>query len=129
MSLTSVEIDGVKYEVGAIPPYLLPYMNLYGDLSLKDAKTFQEAKDVEDQMREIVEKVLDETVSPKPKKAHETELFRTVNAMTRQIVDQIDAKFFPNRQAQQDNKNNSGTPKPDAASKANVSSRDGKKGQ
>ena len=103
--MTTHKIDNVEYTISAIPPYLQPYVRLYGDLAEKGTKNVTDAKQVEAQMKYIVEKVLTETVSPKPAKEHQFELYRIVNNLTSNAMSRAD-QFFPPIRLPQSNKKN-----------------------
>jgi hypothetical protein len=91
--LKKVTIEGVEYSLTVIPPYLLPFLNLYGELATKSAKTIEEAEQVSREMRRASEKILEACVSPKPKPEHETELFRYISNLTSRTIQEVDSFF------------------------------------
>lgn len=91
--MKKVTIDGVEYALTVIPPYLLPFLNLYSELAAKTAQTIEEAEKISEDMRRASQKILEACVSPKPKPEHETELFRYISNLTSQRILEVDSFF------------------------------------
>ncbi|MGQ9543682.1 MAG: hypothetical protein ACUVTM_06340 [Candidatus Bathyarchaeia archaeon] len=91
--MRKITLDGAEYTVKIIPPYLLPFLNLYSELATKPASTIDEAEKISNDMRMASQKILSVCVTPEPKPEHETELFRYLSNLTGQAVQEIDSFF------------------------------------
>ncbi|MEM2982821.1 MAG: hypothetical protein QXH17_06610 [Candidatus Bathyarchaeia archaeon] len=91
--MRKVTIHGVEYTLNVIPPYLLPFLNLYSELATKSAQSIEEAEKISEDMKRASQKILEACVSPKPKPEHETELFRYLSNLTTQAVLEVDSFF------------------------------------
>ncbi|MEM3489277.1 MAG: hypothetical protein QXO75_06455 [Nitrososphaerota archaeon] len=91
--MRKVTIHGVEYTLNVIPPYLLPFLNLYSELATKSAQSIEEAEKISEDMKRASQKILEVCVSPKPKPEHETELFRYLSNLTTQAVLEVDSFF------------------------------------
>ncbi|MBS7627033.1 hypothetical protein KEJ51_08405 [Candidatus Bathyarchaeota archaeon] len=99
--MKKVTMDGVEYTLTVIPPYLLPFLNLYSELASKPAQSIEEAEKISEDMRRASQKILEACISPKPKPEHETKLFRYISNLTTQAVLEVDS-FFQRGKAQAD---------------------------
>ena len=92
-----LKIDDVEYEATVIPPYLLPFLNFYGELAARKVASVEEAEKAAEDMRRASEKILSACVNPRPRPEHEAEIFRFVSGITNEAIRKVDDMFFPQR--------------------------------
>lgn len=90
------KIGNAEYNIIPIPPHLSPYLSRYGEISQKKPENLRETEELSKESEKIVEKLLSETVKPKPQLEHELAVFNAVINLTNQTIQ--DAQFFRTKQ-------------------------------
>jgi hypothetical protein len=86
------KIEDVEYEIIPIPPSLSPFSTRISKLLQQEPKTVEEAKEISAEIKAAMDILLEGTVSPKPKKGHRTQVFNSLNLLTKEAIE--DAEFF-----------------------------------
>jgi len=109
------KIDNVEYEIIPIPPHLSPYNSRISELLQKKAASFQDAEEISKEINQHMEKLLSETVTPKPRKEHQTEIYNAIIDLTNAVLEK--AQFFRKNQRPSPSKSNATQPHPAQTSK------------
>lgn len=96
------KIEDVEYEIIPIPPYLSPYSTRISELLKKTPQSVEDASEISGEIKEAMDKLFAETVTPKPERKHRTQVFNTINKLTMEVIE--DAKFFRKPKRSRDGK-------------------------
>jgi len=90
------KIGDTEYEIIPIPPHLSPYNARISELLQKKPQSFQEAEEISKEIAQHLEKLLSETVKPKPPIEHQTAAYNALIDVTNALIEE--AEFFRKNQ-------------------------------
>jgi len=85
-----LKIGEAEYDVEPITPDLSPFLTRYGELAKTQPKSLEEAKKLQEEIREAVDVLLKENVKPDPPKEHRLQALQTVINLTKQVMDEAE---------------------------------------
>jgi len=86
------KIGDTEYNIIPIPPHLSPYNARISELLQKKPTSFQDAEEISKEIAQHMEKLLNETVTPKPNKEHMTAVYNALIDLTNAVL--VEAQFF-----------------------------------
>lgn len=90
------KIEDTEYNIIPIPPYLSPFNARISELLQKKFTSFQDAEETSKEINQHMEKLLSETVTPKPNKEHQTAVYNALIDLTNAVLQE--AQFFRKNQ-------------------------------
>jgi len=86
------KIETIEYNIIPISPHLSPYATRIGELLQKKPQSVQEVEETSGEINVLMDKLLSETVKPKPTKEHQTQVFNILCEYTNAVIQE--AQFF-----------------------------------
>jgi Leu/Phe-tRNA-protein transferase len=79
------KIGNVTYELKPIPPSLVPYNNLLGEMTNKPPASTEEAEKWQPEIEKALKKILQACASPQPSPETEWQVFNAIEQYTQEV--------------------------------------------
>jgi len=91
-----VTVNSRNYEVAPLPPYAAPFASMIAKLGSEEVATIDDARKRSAEIKELLQEIMKECVSPEPNPQDVTELYRYISGLTAKSLSEVDKIFFPN---------------------------------
>jgi len=92
-----ITVEGVKYKIKPIPPYLMPFIDYFLKITAHPAENMEEAKKIGEEIDTIFTTIFKETVEPMPKPEHAQAVFAGVTEYVNKLRNEVLQFFLPSR--------------------------------